>query len=48
MRHKRERDHKLVGYENMFDLHHETFNQADISSGNAQNRGNSLLIREII
>jgi hypothetical protein len=32
----------------MLYLHHETFNQANIPSGNAQNRGDCLLIREIV
>src|SRR4051812_42400852 len=41
-------DGKLVGYENMFDLHHEPFNQADISSRDAKNRRYCLLVSKIV
>jgi hypothetical protein len=32
----------------MFDLHHETINQTQISSRDAQNGGNGFLISEIV
>lgn len=32
----------------MFHLHHETLNQADIATGDAQNRCHSFLVRKIV
>jgi hypothetical protein len=41
-------DRDLVGDQNMFDLHHQTLNEANITSGDAKNGGNGLLIGKIV
>ncbi len=39
---------ELIGCQYMLDRHHKTLKQADIASGDAQNRCNSLLVGESI
>src|SRR5713226_7180633 len=41
-------DRELVGDQNMFDLHHQTLNEANIASRDAKNGGNGLLVSKII
>ena len=38
----------LVGDQNMFDLHHQALNQANIASRDAKDGGNGLLIGKIV